>query len=256
MKRAIAVILLSLLATPMQAQSHALDPLSAAEITRAVSLLQSAGRSTSETRFGTITVQPQEKSALNARAARVVGFDWSRNEGFVAVVDLAGGRVASFTVVDSEPPMRLIIIRRAEEIAHADPRWIAAMQSRHIDTSRVSILVGMPERARLQRDGADRIANGIVWLRDGVPNAMTVKGLRIVANLTKGKLTTFEDNGTPLSSADSFLVTALAKPRATARATAHRAACGIIHQGEWKRDHVGQVEAPRRHRPALWPRDS
>src|SRR6185503_15242686 len=96
-----------LLATTLGAQNparHALDPLSAAEIRQIVALLRAAGHLTPQSRFGTITVQPQPKNAPATRAARVIGHDWSRHQGFLAIVDLGRGRVASFTVVDSEPP--------------------------------------------------------------------------------------------------------------------------------------------------------
>src|SRR5439155_11492112 len=109
---------------------HALAPLSASAITAAVAVLRQSGRLTPQTRFGTITVQSPMKSGTPPRAARVLGYDWSRNEGFVAVVNLTAARLESWTVVDSEPPMRLLTIRRAEEIAHADARWIAALKSR------------------------------------------------------------------------------------------------------------------------------
>src|SRR5204863_5184312 len=134
-----------------------------------VSVLRQSGHVTTDTRFGTITVEPRGKSRVESRAARMLGFDWSRNEGFVAVVDVDAGRLESWTVVDSEPPMRLLTIRRAEEIAHADPRWVAALASRHIDTARVSVLVSLPERAKLPRRGTDRTTPAIVWLRDGAP---------------------------------------------------------------------------------------
>src|SRR5215207_6149355 len=93
---------------------HALDPLSANEITRTVGLLRASGRLTPQSRFGTITVQPQPKNAPATRAARVIGHDWSGNQGFLAVVDLDRRRLSAWTVVDSEPPMRLLTIRRAE----------------------------------------------------------------------------------------------------------------------------------------------
>src|SRR5262245_14143507 len=170
---------------------HALDPLSAAEIRRAVSTLRDAGRLTSESRFGTITVQPRSKTKPEPRAARVLGFDWSKNEAFVAVVDLEHSRVESFTVVDSEPPMRLITIRRAEEAAHADPRWVAALKARGIDTARVSVLVGLPERAKLPRRGTDRVVNAFVWLRDGSPEAPVITGMALDVNLSRGRLENF-----------------------------------------------------------------
>jgi primary-amine oxidase len=177
-------------------------------------VLRQSGHLTPQTRFGTITVQQPSKSGAQPRAARVVGFDWSRNEGFVAVVDLNASRVESWTVVDSEPPMRLLTIRRAEEIAHADPRWVKAMQSRSIDTARVDVLVGLNERAKLPRRGTDRVIHGNTFLRDGIPNALSVPGVAMEINLTQGRLESFSDSGSPLENGDPAAVKALATPRA------------------------------------------
>jgi primary-amine oxidase len=207
------------LCTTLGAQNparHALDPLSADEITRTVAILRSR-HLTPESRFGTITVQPQPKNAPAARAARVIGHDWSRNAGFVAVVDLDGDRIASWMVIDSEPPMRLLTIRRVEEIAHADPRWVAALRARGIDTARVGFLVGLPERAKLPRQGNDRVVNAAVWLRDGVPDGDVINGIRMRVNLTQGRLEVFEDNHAPIAVTDSSAMRALARPRAALR---------------------------------------
>ena len=217
--RPIALVPL-LLFTTLGAQSparHALDPLSADEITRTVALLRAAGHLTPLSRFGTITVQPQSKNAPATRAARVIGHDWSRNQGFLAVVDLDRGRVSSWTVVSDEPPMRLLTIRRAEEIAHADERWVKALRARGIDTARVSVLVSLPERAKLPREGSDRVAHTFVWLRDGVPDGFVVNGLTMRVNLTKGRLESFADNGARIAVTDSSAKRALASPRAALR---------------------------------------
>ena len=88
------------------------------------------------------------------------------------------------------------------------------MQARHIDTSRVSVLVRLPERAKLPRHGTDRGVNAIVWLRDGVPNGTEVNGLDIGVNLTQGRLDRFTDSHEPLRVTDSAAVKALASPRA------------------------------------------
>ena len=196
-----------------QPAAHALDPLSATEIARTVTVLRDAGRLTPQSRFGTITVQPQPKHSPAPRAARVIGYDWSRNDGFLAVVDLDRGRVSSWSVVDSEPPMRLLSIRRAEEIAHADPRWVAALRARGIDTARVSVLLSLPERARLPREGNDRVVPVFTWLRDGIPDGFVVNGIRMRVNLTQGRLASFEDNGAPIRITDSSATLALASPR-------------------------------------------
>ena len=213
----LAALPLLMAATSLASQSrapHALDPLSGAEITQAVAALRQSGHLTPQTRFGTITVQPRSKSVAQPRAARIVGFDWTRNEGFVAVVDLDCDKVESWTVVDSEPPMRLLTIRRAEEIAHADPRWVAALKSRGIDTARVSVLVGLPERAKLPRHGTDRVVTGGVFLRDAVPNALSVDGLILQINLTQGRLESFADVAGGQRTADSAATSALSSPRA------------------------------------------
>ncbi len=189
---------------------HPLDPLSADEITKAVGVLRQSGHVTDQARFGTIVVQPRAKTSTETRAARMVGFDWTNNVGFVAVVDLAGSRVESWTVVDSAPPMRLLTIRRAEEIAHADPRWVAAMTARHIDTSRVSVLVGMPERATLPRRGS---VGTFTWLRDGIPPAFGVPGLSVSVDLTAGRVDAFQDAGLPMGGPDSIVARQIASPR-------------------------------------------
>ena len=226
--RLIPLVSLLLTATlgAQQPASHALDPLSASEITRTVALLRDAGRLTPQSRFGTITVQPQPKHAPATRAARVIGHDWSRNEGFLAVVDLERGRVSSWTVVESEPPMRLLTIRRAEEIAHADSRWVAALRARGIDTARVSVLPNLRERERLPREGSDRVVPAFVWLRDGIPDGFVLNGIRMRVNLTQGRLASFEDNGAPIRITDSSAMRALASPRAALRPLELRQSAG------------------------------
>jgi len=215
-RRCVVAALVSLSAASARAQTaaHPLDPLSGAEIQRAVAVLRQSNHVTGEARFGTITVQPRDKTANATRAARILGFDWSTNVGFVAVVDLAGGRVESWTVVDSEPPMRLLSIRRAEEIAHADPRWIAAMRERHVDTARVSILVGLPERAKLPRVGSDRVVNGNTYVRDAVPPGDIVPGLGLRLNMTKGRAELVQDAHMPIEKPEPTLGRMLDSPRA------------------------------------------
>ena len=210
---ALLPIVLSATLTAQTPTRHPLDPLSANEITRTVTLLRASGRLTPQSRFGTITVQPQSKTERSTRAARVIGHDWSRNEGFLAVVDLDAGRVSSYAVISDEPPIRLLTIRRAEEAAHADARWVAALRARGIDPSRVSVLVSLPERAKLPRQGTDRVAPAFAWLRDGVPDGFVVNGIRMEVNLTQGKLESFADNRAPIAVTDSSAIRALASPR-------------------------------------------
>ena len=209
-----ALVSVSAAAARAQANGHPLDPLNAAEILRAVAVLRQSNHLTAQARFGTITVQPRDKTANATRAARILGFDWSKNEAFVAVVDLAGSRVESWAVVDSEPPMRLLTIRRAEEIAHTDPRWVAAMRERHIDTARVGVLVGLAERAKLPRAGSDRVILGATYVRDAVPPGDVVRGLNMRLNLTKGRAELFDDAHMTVEKPEPAVAQLLDTPRA------------------------------------------
>ena len=214
-RRFVVAAFASLAVASARAQSaqHPLDPLSGAEIQRAVAILRQSNHLTADARFGTISVQPRDKTPSPSRAARIVGYDWAKNEGFLAVVDLSGGRVESWAVVDSEPPMRLLAIRRAEEIAHADPRWVAAMRERHIDTARVSILVGLSERAKLPRVGSDRVINGTTYLRDAVPPGDIAGGLGLRLNLTKGRAEAVDDAHLPVQKPEPAVARMLESPR-------------------------------------------
>jgi primary-amine oxidase len=214
-RRFVVAAFASLAVASARAQSaqHPLDPLSGAEIQRAVAILRQSNHLTADARFGTISVQPRDKTPSPSRAARIVGYDWAKNEGFLAVVDLSGGRVESWAVVDSEPPMRLLAIRRAEEIAHADPRWVAAMRERRIDTARVSILVGLPERAKLPRVGSDRVINGTTYLRDAVPPGDIAGGLGLRLNLTKGRAEAVDDAHRPVQKPEPAVARMLESPR-------------------------------------------
>ncbi|MBC7897705.1 MAG: nickel transporter [Cytophagaceae bacterium] len=194
----LSAALTALITAPLGAQGssrHPLDPLTAAEIRQAVTLLGQSGRVTPHSRYATIAVQPRRKAGGESRAARVVGYDWSRHEGFVAVVDLGASRVESWTPVDGEPPMRLLTIRRAEEIAQGDPRVVAALRRRGIDPARVNILPGGAERSKLVRRDGDRVVLAKVFLRDGLPPALDAEGLTLLINLTRARVDSIVDDG-------------------------------------------------------------
>ena len=91
--------------------------------------------------------------------------------------------------------MRLLIIRRAEELANADARFAAALRRRRIDPARINLLPGMAERDKLRRRGSDRVMVASVFLRDGVPPALDAEGLTLFINLTKSRVDSIADNG-------------------------------------------------------------
>ena len=122
-RRLAVAALVSLPAAPAHslAAQHPLDALSAAEIQRAVSVLRQSNHLTPAARFGTITVQPREKSReRNPRRAhpglrlveerRVRGRRRSRRRT-CRIVD--GGRQRAADAAHYDPPRRRNRARRS-----------------------------------------------------------------------------------------------------------------------------------------------
>jgi primary-amine oxidase len=88
------------------------------------------------------------------------------------------------------------------------------MSERRVDTSRVSVLVNVPERGKLPRSGTDRVVDAFTYLRDGVPPAEVVEGLRMRLNLTKARAEVMQDSRSAGRTVDEAVARSLASPRA------------------------------------------
>src|SRR5262249_48957644 len=95
-----------------------------------------------------------------------------------------------------EPPLRVTIINRLEEVVKGDARWQEAARRRGVnDFSRVSILPQLSEGIKLPVRGGDRFIPAFCFFWDDASSAPIMTGLTIEVNLTKGTLTQFEDRG-------------------------------------------------------------
>jgi len=116
---------------------HPLDPLTATEYARAVSLLREAGHVDDSSRFVTVELRDPDKAEVLAWRA---GQPFGRNafavvkagaRTFEAVIDLGVGRVTSWNeIVGVQPTVLGEEMAAVGEILGADPRFVAALGAR------------------------------------------------------------------------------------------------------------------------------
>jgi Cu2+-containing amine oxidase len=120
----VAILLLAQTSTRPQPTTavHPLEPLSASDITATTAALTSAGRLRPTVTVVTIELSEPEKSQLTRpRAARAVLYDWPAATTTEQTVDLQTHAVsAATTVATGDPPIRRVVIDRANEIALGD----------------------------------------------------------------------------------------------------------------------------------------
>ncbi len=196
---------------------HPLDPLTKEEIAGAIAALKKAGKLASETRFVTIYLKEPPKDQVIAdvaagrakRSAFTLLYNWATRVVSEAVVDTGQYELLSWKDLEpGEPPLRVTIINRLEEVVKADRRWQEAARRRGVnDISRVSILPQLSEGMKLPVRDGDRFINAFCFLRDDASASPIMTRLLIEVNLTKGKLTQFEDKWSDAAAAASKVKT-------------------------------------------------
>ena len=204
-----ALCVLALLGAPQQ---DPLDPLSAAEISAARQVLEQSGRLTATMRFAGLTLREPPKDAVLTqrgypsfgRTAEAILFDWATSTPVRAHLDLRRARLILWDTLSSrEPPMRIMIRRRLEEIVRGDPRWISALARRGItDLSRVSLIPALRESAPLPTEqNGHRVVQAQGFHQEAVPPASMIRGIRLRVDLTAGLILELrETSATPIDS--------------------------------------------------------
>lgn len=191
-----------------QAPQHPLDPLSATEIRRAVSILEEEGRVQPETRFALIDLHEPPKSRVREdlaggtlrRRAYAQMYDWSTTAAAETVVDLADGRVVSWTPLKSrEPPSFFLVFERIHEILRGDERWHEAMRRRGItDDGAIGVSPGGLEFGTpMFREPGDGIMPVNAWVNNAPSEEESELHLEIEVDLREGVVTHFEDQLPP-----------------------------------------------------------
>ena len=197
-----ALCVLALLSTPQQ---DPLDPLSAAEITAAREVLEHSGRLTATMRFASLTLrEPPKDAVLSQRGSRSFGrtaeailFDWASSTPIRAHLDLRRSRLIRWDTLPSrEPPMRIMIRRRLEEIVRGDPRWTSALARRGItDPLLVSLIPALGESAPLPTENGHRVVQAQGFHQEALPAASTIRGIRLRVDLTAGAILELSETG-------------------------------------------------------------
>jgi primary-amine oxidase len=189
--------------------AHPLEPLSAAEVQLAVTILKDAGKVTPSTRFVSVGLKEPPKAEVHGfdgtnpapRSAFAVLFDNGTNSCYEATVSLAKRELSGWKHVPGvQPTMTVDEQVECEQAVLASPEFKAALRKQYgiDDTSRVMVDIwsagyyGEPEEANR------RLARPLCFLRaDPTDNgyARPIEGLRPVVDLNAMKVVRVEEYG-------------------------------------------------------------
>src|SRR5262245_54221063 len=166
---------------------HPLDPLTKDELITTVAVLKKSGKLMPDSRFVTIYLKEPPKEQVIAdiaarrtkRAAFVLIYNWATRATSESVVDPGRQELVSWKDLEpNDPPLRMVIINRLEEVVKADARWQEAARKRGVsDFSRVSILPQIGEGQKLPDKGGDRFIGAFCFLRDDTSSSPILAGL-------------------------------------------------------------------------------
>ena len=185
---------------------HPLDALTPDEYWKIYATLRDAGKVEEKTAFSSILLREPDKSEVLAwkpgkpipRKADVVLF----NEGksFEAVVDIAAGRVDSFTELKgAQAPISQTELHSLDDVLKKDPRVVDALKKRGITDLRMvncyitpAGYVGLPEQTQGRRIGWGGCvyAEGATYYWD-----REVSGIFFVVDINEKKIVRFTDYG-------------------------------------------------------------
>ncbi len=188
---------------------HPLDPLTADEIRRAVSVLRREHGVTERWRIASIELREPAKAALGAhrpgmpfeREARIVCWNRDDEKVYKALVSLTGDEVTEWRhEPDGQPNMTVDEVHECDVAMRREPRVIEALARRGItDMDRV-LVEAWAYGAHLlpEQYSSRRLAWADVWYRKqpgANPYANHVTGLHFVIDLNRMELLEVQDDG-------------------------------------------------------------
>lgn len=184
--------------------SHPLDPLSRAEISRAVSILKDGQAAAESFRFISVELREPAKELLRAgsetiREAEAVLVDRGTGNAFAAVVDLDAGVVAAWTQLASgvQPPFMLDEFAECEEACRKDPDVIKALAARGL--TNLGLVCFEPWSVGYFGEDAHgrRLMRALVFVRENPtdsPYAHPIENFVVFYDLSSGQVVKVEDN--------------------------------------------------------------
>jgi primary-amine oxidase len=189
---------------------HPLEPLSAAEIARAVELLKALPIFTPTTRVISITLREPEKSFVYDwpsagapdRAADAVLFDNGLNTAVTVALNLASGQLISQITAPagSQPTLSVDEQVECEQAVISSPEFKAALERQYgiTDTSLVMVDIWSAGNYGSEEDSTCRLTRPLCFLRsDPTDNgyARPIEGIRPVVDLNQMKVIRVEEYG-------------------------------------------------------------
>lgn len=186
---------------------HPLDPLTAAEIETASTLLAASGKVPQGALFPTIVLHEPSKDEVRGfvpgapirREAFAVVFDWAANRTYEAVVDLVNGRVVSWAEVPGvQPPLLPSERALVPRLVRADPRWQNAMRRRGItDFESVAVSASAPGDPPGPVPRGTRIYRSMSFYQAGARNVLArpIEGVVAVTDMNRRQVVEVLDTG-------------------------------------------------------------
>jgi primary-amine oxidase len=188
---------------------HPLEPLSAAEVARAVSLLAARGKLTPTTRVVSVMLKEPPKSAVHAgtgwdalpREASAVLFDNATNSCFEAELNLTAETVSAFKHIDGvQPTMTIDEQVECEQAVLNSPEFAEALKRQYgiTDTKLVMVDIWSAGYYGEAAEKGKRLARPLCFVRsDSTDNgyARPIEGIRPVVDLNAMKVVRVEEYG-------------------------------------------------------------
>jgi primary-amine oxidase len=190
---------------------HPLDPLTAAEVQAASSILIKERGLAADNRFVYVMLNEPAKSDVLAwkpgddakvdRQAFVVLRDRLRHRTYEAVVSLTQEKVVTWEEIPNvQAPIMLEEFMTVEEVVRKDPRWQAALRKRGIADFDMAITDAWSAGYYSDDDAAEkgRFCRPLTWIRPGPGEhvyARPIEGLIVKFDLDKMEVVEVEDHG-------------------------------------------------------------
>ncbi len=187
---------------------HPLDPLTAQEISKAVSVIRQSQSLSEAALFPQIALkEPDKEMVLNfqsgdpvPRSVLAIVYEREKNLTFEAEVDLASAKLTSWQEIpDAHPALVSQEFELAGEVVKADPRWQAAMKKRGLSTfDDLEISAWAPGLlSETEREAGSRIVRALTYYKgkDFHYYGRPVEGVVAIVNLNEAKVLELIDRG-------------------------------------------------------------
>lgn len=186
---------------------HPLEPLSASEVQRVITVLRKAGHVTPTTRFVSVSLREPDKYLVHAgapdlpREAFAVLFDNATNSCMEAIVSITRQLVVSIRhIPDVQPTMTIDEQIECEQAVLASPEFRDALQRQYgiDDTSLVMVDIWSAGNYGEAEESNRRLARPLCFLRTDPTNngyARPIEGIRPVVDLNMMQVIRVEEYG-------------------------------------------------------------